>query len=59
MQEFIKLYQNEPENAKAMYYRAKVKFDVTTIEGRSLKKKMLMKYLEGLQWVLYYYYRGA
>lgn len=20
---------------------------------------MLMKYLEGLQWVLYYYYRGA
>lgn len=31
-----------------MYYRAKLKFDIETMEGKSLKRKMLMKYLEGL-----------
>ena len=38
---------------------SKLKQDVTTPEGTVFKRKMLLKYLEGLQWVLYYYYRGA
>ena len=59
MTEFIKLYSSDPMAAKAKYYKEKVKFDVNVPQGQAQKKKMLKKYIEGLQWVLYYYYRGA
>jgi 5'-3' exonuclease len=59
MNEFIKLYSKDPDAAKAMYYSTKLKFDVNEPSGKELQKKMLHKYLEGLQWVLYYYYKGA
>ena len=59
MNEFIRLYLKDPSSAKAMYYQRKVKIDVGTPLGQELKRKMIKKYLEGLQWVLYYYYKGA
>jgi 5'-3' exonuclease len=59
MAEFNKRYHSNPTDAKAFYYSTKVKFDVSSDEGHSKKKRMLKKYLEGLQWVLFYYYKGA
>lgn len=44
--------------AKEFYYKEKLHFDINTPEGKSEKEKMFVNYLEGLQWVLYYYYRG-
>lgn len=59
MTEFISLYNEDPTAAKNMYYKAKLKFDGSSNEGYLKKKRMLKKYIEGLQWVLYYYYKGA
>jgi len=59
MTKLIQMFATDPVQAKAFYYMSKLKQDVTTPEGTVFKRKMLMKYLEGLQWVLYYYYRGA
>lgn len=59
MNEFISLFSKDSTAAKGFYYKEKLKVDVTSTEGVQFKKKMLMKYIEGLQWVLYYYYRGA
>jgi 5'-3' exonuclease len=30
-----------------------------TPHGEAKRKKMLKKYLEGTQWVLFYYYKGS
>lgn len=59
MVNFVREYAVNPRGAKATYYQQKVGIDVNTEEGDTEKKRMLKKYLEGLQWVLYYYYRGA
>jgi 5'-3' exonuclease len=59
MNEFVRLFAQDPLTAKAYYYKQKLSVDVTTEDGTTFKKRMLMKYLEGLQWVLYYYYKGA
>jgi len=45
--------------AKAIYYKVKLKMDINSEEGKEGRTRMLTKYLEGLQWVLFYYYRGA
>jgi 5'-3' exoribonuclease 1 len=42
-----------------MYYNAKVSIEISTDDGKIAQKKMVKKYLEGIQWVLFYYYRGA
>ena len=52
MQEFATLYQESPEAARHKYYLEKCHFDTSTEEGLSQRKKMMKKYLEGLQWVL-------
>lgn len=52
MQEFATLYQESPEAARHKYYLEKCHFDTATEEGLSQRKKMMKKYLEGLQWVL-------
>lgn len=59
MTKFVKLYSADISAAKQYYYQTKVNIDITTEEGMIQKKQMLKKYLEGTQWVLYYYYRGS
>ena len=59
MTKFVNLYREDMKLAKQFYYQTKVHFDIQTDEGQAKKKKMLKKYLEGTQWVLYYYYRGS
>jgi 5'-3' exonuclease len=53
------MFAESPEKAKNFYYTEKLKVDVNGEEGKSFKKRMLKRYIEGLQWVLYYYYKGA
>ena len=48
MKEFIRLYSDSPELAKAYYYREKLYIDTTTNEGYQAKSTLLKKYLEGL-----------
>ena len=52
-------YKLKPEAAKAYYYREKVEFDVETEKGRGERDEMLREYLIGMQWVLFYYYKGV
>lgn len=59
MSDFVKIYAQDSKAAKQFYYKTKVDFDTFTPEGVAAKKKMLKKYLEGTQWVLFYYYKGA
>jgi 5'-3' exoribonuclease 1 len=54
----LDLYITDVNKAKAFYYKEKLKIDLTTQSGREEHKNMFRKYMEGLQWVLYYYYRG-
>lgn len=59
MKDFATLYSADSTAAKRLYYNSKVHFDIDTEEGKKQKKAMLRKYIEGTQWVLYYYYKGA
>ena len=57
--EFVSLYADDPLAAKKKYYMEKVGFDIESEAGQERRRVMMKKYLEGLQWVLYYYYKGA
>ena len=46
------------KEVKEFYYKEKLNIDIKTIEGKKERDKMFHLYLEGLQWILYYYYRG-
>lgn len=59
MRDFVNMYKTDANEAKRNYYLQKLKFDVSGTMGRKDLHKMLYRYLEGLQWVYYYYYRGA
>lgn len=59
MTDFVKLYTEDAGKAKAYFYQTKINIDVTTEDGANARKKMLKKYLEGMQWVLFYYYKGS
>jgi 5'-3' exonuclease len=59
MTDFVKIYAEDSNKAKEFYYKTKVHMDITTESGQQQRRKMLKKYLEGMQWVLYYYYRGS
>ena len=48
MNKFISLFAQNSETAKAFYYSEKLKVDLNLEEGKVFKKRMLMKYLEGL-----------
>ena len=56
-EKLVKNYVNA-EQAKEFYYKEKLHIDIKTEEGQKEKQKLFISYLEGLQWVLYYYYRG-
>jgi len=53
------LYQKDMKEAKKLYYLEKLKIDLNTESGVKAWKALVSKYLEGLQWVLYYYYKGV
>ena len=59
MREFTQTYKTDASGAKRNYYLEKLKFDVKEPKGKRALHKMLYRYLEGLQWVLFYYYKGA
>ena len=44
--------------AKELYYKEKLNIDIKTEEGRRQRDQLFNVYLEGLQWILYYYYKG-
>jgi 5'-3' exonuclease len=58
-EKMVNLYITDVTKAKAFYYKEKLGIDLDTIGGQQEHKKMFRKYLEGLQWVLFYYYRGV
>lgn len=58
-QKLISLYISDVGEAKKFYYSEKVKIKVGNAEGQAERRTMFQKYLEGLQWVLFYYYRGV
>ena len=55
----VKCYIKNSEEAKAFYYKEKLHIDIKTPEGIKEKNKMFNLYLQGLQWVLLYYYQGV
>lgn len=46
------------EEALEQFYLRKMKIDVKTIQGKSELNELLQTYFEGLQWNLWYYFRG-
>lgn len=58
-QEILKLYIENPDEAKAYYYKEKLKIDVKEEQGAKAREQILVDYLHGLQWVMYYYYKGV
>jgi len=52
-------YIKNSKEAKAFYYKEKLKIDINTPQGIEEKNKMFNLYLQGLQWVLFYYYQGV
>ena len=56
MQQIIKL--KTAKEAKEFYYKEKLKINLKEEQGIKEREKIFNKYLEGLQWVLYYYYNS-
>jgi 5'-3' exonuclease len=59
MSNFVNTYKDDATAAKRTYYMSKLEFDLSEPKGRQDLKKLLVTYLEGMQWVLLYYYKGA
>ena len=55
----VKYYIKNADQAKEFYYKEKLHIDITKPEGQEEKNKMFSLYLQGLQWVLLYYYQGV
>jgi len=53
----MKKLKNAKE-VKEFYYKEKLNIDLNTEVGKKEREKMFNLYLEGLQWILCYYYRG-
>ena len=52
---------NKKKNSKEVkefYYKEKLKIDINTDLGKKEREKLFNIYLEGLQWILCYYYYG-
>jgi len=48
MNDFVRLYAQNPNAAKAEYYRQKVHIDITQPEGQTQRQRMMKKYIEGI-----------
>ena len=48
MQKFVKMYSEDPKQAKQFYYSSKVNLDNNTVEGQQALRSMFGKYIEGL-----------
>ncbi|CAE8603451.1 unnamed protein product [Polarella glacialis] len=46
------------ELARVQYYEVKFSMDIDTHEGTQQRRHVFQSYLEGLQWVMYYYFQG-
>mmetsp|Transcript_7870 Transcript_7870/g.22260 ORF Transcript_7870/g.22260 Transcript_7870/m.22260 type:complete len:1284 (+) Transcript_7870:145-3996(+) len=46
------------ELARVHYYDIKFGMDINTHEGTQAQRTLFQSYIEGLQWVLHYYFRG-
>jgi 5'-3' exonuclease len=55
----VECYVKDVKQAKAFYYKEKLNIDLETPKGVEEHRNVFRKYIEGLQWVLYYYYRGV
>lgn len=56
-EKLVKLYCTDVNQAKTFYYQEKLKIDLSSNNGQNEFNHLFEKYLEGLQWVLYYYYK--
>mmetsp|Transcript_85743 Transcript_85743/g.223004 ORF Transcript_85743/g.223004 Transcript_85743/m.223004 type:complete len:1204 (-) Transcript_85743:112-3723(-) len=46
------------DEARLQYYQVKFGMDVNSHAGTQQRRKLFQAYLEGMQWVMLYYYRG-
>ncbi|CCH62213.1 hypothetical protein TBLA_0G02750 [Henningerozyma blattae CBS 6284] len=53
------VYEDRFKKWKNEYYKDKLQFTTNTDEGKQQLKKLSCDYVEGLQWVLFYYYKGC
>ena len=58
-EKLVSQYVKNANQAKEFYYKEKLHIDITKPEGQNEKIKMFNLYLQGLQWVLLYYYQGV
>ena len=56
MQQIVKL--KNAKEVKEFYYKEKLKINLKEEQGIKDRDKIFNKYLEGLQWILYYYYNS-
>ena len=54
-EKLVQFYVTDVTKAKEFYYKEKLHIDITTAKGKEEQQTMFRKYLEGLQWVLFYY----
>ena len=59
IKKMVRIYSTDIGLAKEFYYQEKLDFDLATELGQKSLRELIRKYLEGLQWVLFYYYRGV
>jgi 5'-3' exoribonuclease 1 len=59
MSKFVNTYKEDASAAKSNYYYIKLHFDLSDPKGKQDLKKLLVNYLEGMQWVLLYYFKGC
>ena len=58
-EKLLNQYIKNAQEAKAFYYKEKLNIDINTQKGKEEKYEMFNLYLQGLQWVLLYYYQGV
>ena len=59
LESFLKKYNENRLTAKSFYYEQKLKFSSSDKEGITKIYELLKKYMEGIQFVLRYYFEGC